>query len=176
MSRGLAARAPYAPAMPPPQVVRADASRIPELEPLWRALREHQGSVTGHWGPLRTEAESWARRSATYAAILDEGGSLFLALDDGRIVGHAVCEREEGGSPTWEWPQSFLAVVDIVVLPEARGTGVGTLLMEAIEADAAERGVAAVDLMVAAPNETARRFYERHGFRADLITYRKPLS
>ena len=52
----------------------------------------------------------------------------------------------------------------------------GTQLLEAVEADSRERGVDAVDLMVAAPNETARRFYERHGFRADLVTYRKPLA
>ena len=47
--------------------------------------------------------------------------------------------------------------------------------MEAAEDEARRRGVAALDLMVAAPNEGARRFYERHGFRADLVTYRKPL-
>lgn len=158
------------------EIVRGDASRIDELEPLWCALREHQGSVTEHWGPLRPPAESWRRRRQMYADILAEDGSLHLALDRGRIVGHAICEREEGRSPTWEWPRSFLAIVDVVVLPEARGKGIGTRLLEAIEADARERGVDAVDLMVAAPNEQARGFYERHGFRADLVTYRKPVE
>jgi ribosomal protein S18 acetylase RimI-like enzyme len=158
------------------EIVRGDASRIDELEPLWLALREHHGSITEHWGPLRTTDESWARRRRNYADILAEGGSLHLAVDDGVVVGHAVCEREEGGSPTWTWPHDFLAIVDLIVLPEARGHGIGTLLLRAVEADAAARGVAAVDLMVAAPNEAARRFYERHGFRADLLTYRKPLG
>ena len=162
--------------MSSPRIVRGDASRIAELEPLWLALREHHASVTAHWGPPRPAAESWERRSRTYVDILEEGGTLLLAVDGERIVGHAVCEREEGGSPTWEWPRDFLAVVDLIVLPDARGAGVGTLLMRAVEEEAAARGVAALDLMVAAPNETARRFYEHHGFRADLVTYRKPLG
>jgi ribosomal protein S18 acetylase RimI-like enzyme len=158
------------------EIIRGDASRVDALEPLWLALREHHGSVTEHWGALREPADSWQRRRQMYVDILAEGGSLHLALDGDRIVGHAICEREEGRSPTWEWPRSFLAVVDFVVLPEARGQGVGGRLMAAIEADAVERGVDALDLMVAAPNASARRFYERHGFRADLVTYRKPLG
>ncbi|HEX8207368.1 MAG TPA: GNAT family N-acetyltransferase [Solirubrobacteraceae bacterium] len=157
------------------EIVRGDASRIDELEPLWLALREHHGSVTEHWGPLREPADSWERRRKMYADILAEGGSLHLAVDDGRVIGLAMCEREEFASPTWQWPSSLLAVVDLVVLEAARAQGVGALLLESVEADARERGVDAVDLMVAAPNAGARRFYERHGFREDLVTLRKPL-
>ena len=145
------------------------------LEPLWLAEREHQGSVTPHWGELRPAGEGWARRSADYRAILDEGGSLLLAREGGDLAGFLICEQEEWASPTWTWPPSFLAVVDVVVLPEHRRRGVGSALMEAAEAEARTRGVAALDLMVAAPNEDARRFYEHSGFRADLVTYRKPL-
>ena len=158
-----------------PTITRGDASRIDDLEPLWLALREHHGSVTEHWGPLRTPAESWRRRREHHVAILNEGGALFLAEHDGDLVGYAICEREEGGSPTWEWPPDLLAIVDFVVLPEHRGKGVGDRLMQAVEEEARERGVAALDLNVAAPNEVARRFYERHGFRTDLVTMRKPL-
>lgn len=158
-----------------PAVSRADASRIDELEPLWLALREHHASVTEHWGPQRAPEESWRRRRRNYVDILAEGGALFVAEEDGRIVGHAICEREEGGSPTWEWPQDFLAIVDLVVLPGARGKGVGEALLAAVHQEALDRGVATLDLNVAAPNESARRFYEKHGFRADLVIYRKPL-
>lgn len=158
-----------------PAITKGDASRVPELEPLWLALREHHGSVTGHWGPLRSPGESWERRRADHEAILAEGGILFLAEEDGAVVGFAICEREEGRSPTWEWPRDFLAIVDFVVLPEHRGKGVGERLLEAAEEEARRLGVAALDLNVAAPNEGARRFYERHGFRTDLMTMRKPL-
>lgn len=158
-------------------IVRADASRLDELRPLWLALRAHHGSVTPHWGALRPEQDSWERRRATYAAILAEGGTLLVAEEPGgRLVGLAICEREEGGSPTWEWPRDFLALVDLIVLPDARGGGVGAALLRAVEDEARERGVAAVDINMAAPNDLARRFYERHGYRVDLVTYRKPLD
>lgn len=158
-----------------PQIVRADASRIDDARPLWAALREYHGSITEHWGPLRPEDDSWTRRRKNYADILDEGGVMFLAEEDGRVVGVAVCEQEKGGSPTWEWPQSMFVVVDIIVLPELRRSGVGEALMREVEREARERGVAALDLMVAAPNEAARSFYEKHGFRTDLMILRKPL-
>ena len=150
-------------------------SRIDELRPLWLALREHHGSITPDWGPLRGEDESWERRRGDYEAILREGGALFLVEEDGQVVGHVVCEHEQGGSRTWTWPADFLAIVDLVVLPSHRRRGIGEALLRAAEDEARSRGVAALDLMVAGPNEEARRFYERHGFRADLVTYRRPL-
>ncbi len=157
------------------EIVRGDASRIEELEPLWLALRDYHGSITPEWGPLRPEAASWERRRAVYADLLAEGGVLFLAVDGSDLVGFALCEQEQGGSPTWEWPQDFLSIVDLVVFPANRGQGIGDALLDAVEAEARELGVAALDVNAAAPNELARRFYERHGYRLDLVTYRKRL-
>ena len=158
-----------------PEIVRGDPSRIDDAQPLWLALREHHASITGHWGPLRPPDESWSRRRKDYEEMLAEGGALFLAEEDGRVVGLAMCEQEQGRSPTWAWPPDFLAVVDFIVLPDARRAGVGEALMRACEQEARDRGVAALDLMVAAPNELALRFYEKQGFRTDLLTMRKPL-
>jgi ribosomal protein S18 acetylase RimI-like enzyme len=161
-----------------PEIVRADASRIDELEPLWLALLEHHGSVTPDRGPTRPPAESWARRRVTYRDSLDQGGTLFLAVDDdGSLLGLAICEQEQGGgSPTWSWPPDILALVDLIVLPEARGRGLGRLLLRAVEDEAAARGVAAVEMNVAGPNDSARRFYEAHGYGLANVEYRKPLG
>jgi ribosomal protein S18 acetylase RimI-like enzyme len=158
------------------EIVRGDATRIGELHELWLALREHQGADTEHWGPLRPADEGWAMRSRVYAEILDEGGTLFLAVEGGEIAGFAICEREEGGgSPTWTWPADFYAIVDLVVAADRRGQGIGDALMAAIENEARALGVAALDVNAAAPNRRAARFYEKHGFRVDLVTYRRPL-
>ena len=158
------------------EIIRGDASRIDDLRPLWLVLREHHGSVTPEWGALRPAEESWARRRETYVDILAEDGTLFLAVEDGAAVGYALCEREVGGSPTWQWPADFLSIVDMVVLPSHRRQGVGEALLGAVEDEARTRDVAAVDINAAVPNEAARRFYERHGYRVDLVTYRKPSS
>ena len=157
------------------EIVRGGAGDVEALEPLWLALREHQGSVTAEWGDLRPADEGWGRRRKDFSDILGEGGVLLLARDGDELVGFAVAEQEPWASPTWSWPASILAIVEIVVAPGRRGDGIGAALMAELEREARERGVDALDLMVAGPNASARGFYERLGFRADLITYRKPL-
>ena len=158
------------------EIARGTKDDIASLEPLWLALREHQGSVTREWGELRPAEEGWGRRRKDFADILDEGGVLLLARDGDELAGFAVAEQEPWSSPTWSWPGSILAIVEIVVAPDQRGGGIGAALMAELEREARDRGVDALDLMVAGPNASARGFYERLGFRPDLITYRKPLT
>jgi ribosomal protein S18 acetylase RimI-like enzyme len=94
--------------------------------------------------------------------------------DGGELLGLAICEQEQaGGSPTWAWPPDILALVGLIVLPEARGRGLGRLLMDAVEAEAAARGVAAVEMNVAGANAAARRFYEARGYGLGNVVYRK---
>lgn len=57
-------------------------------------------------------------------------------------------------------------LVSMWVAPEARGTGVGALLVQAARQAAAAEGAQALTLFVADGNDRARRFYERLGFRA----------
>ncbi len=54
----------------------------------------------------------------------------------------------------------------IFVTAEARGTGVGSRLIEAIAQEAAARGYAELRLEVIDENPRARALYERRGFRA----------
>jgi ribosomal protein S18 acetylase RimI-like enzyme len=157
------------------EVLRADDTDVEALRPLWQALRGHHHAVAPAFGPLRPEPDGWEMRARDYRDILAEGGALFVARDGERLVGMAICEHDEGRSATWPYPRAFLHVVDLVVLPEARGERVGERLMEAAEAEARARGYEAVDLMVAGPNDGARRFYERLGYAPDLVVYRKRL-
>lgn len=59
------------------------------------------------------------------------------------------------------WPDQ-IRVVDIALLPEFRGAGVGTLLLSRLQAEAAAAGVR-VSIHVEAFNP-ARRLYQRLGF------------
>jgi ribosomal protein S18 acetylase RimI-like enzyme len=54
-------------------------------------------------------------------------------------------------------------VMWICVAPEAQGKGVGTALMDRVEAIAKDRGLHWISLYVAATNEGAKRFYQRRG-------------
>src|SRR4051812_33318630 len=157
------------------EVLRADDTDVELLRPLWNALRTHHHAVAPAFGELRPEPEGWEIRARDYRAILAEGGALFIARDGDQLVGMAICEVDEGRSATWPYPRRFLHVVDLVVLPQARGERLGERLMAAAEAEARARGYEAVDLMVAGPNEGARGFYERLGYAPDLVVYRKRL-
>jgi ribosomal-protein-alanine N-acetyltransferase len=52
----------------------------------------------------------------------------------------------------------------IGVASALQGKGIGTALLIALLDEARRRGVARVDLVVRADNDSARRLYERHGF------------
>jgi ribosomal protein S18 acetylase RimI-like enzyme len=157
------------------EVLRADDTDVELLRPLWNALRAHHHEVAPQFGPLRPEPEGWELRVQGYREMLAEGGALFIARDGDALVGMAICKADEGHSATWPYPRRFLSVVDLVVLPQARGQQVGERLMAAVEEEARARGDEAVALVVAGPNDGARRFYERLGFTPDLVTYRKRL-
>lgn len=63
-----------------------------------------------------------------------------------------------------------LVMDGIAVAPEARGTGIGTLLLDEIAAIAAESGHDRVRLDVIDVNPRARALYERRGFAATATT------
>jgi ribosomal protein S18 acetylase RimI-like enzyme len=62
--------------------------------------------------------------------------------------------------------EAVSAEIDIAVLPESRGSGVGTELMNAAEAWSFEHGAEFMTLQVHTANLEAIRFYQdRHGWR-----------
>lgn len=81
-------------------------------------------------------------------------GADYLAIESGaRPIGRLYLDRTRDA-----W-----LVVDIALLPEWRGAGLGSALLSAVceDAAAARRDV---ELHVALNNPRARRLYERHGF------------
>ena len=70
---------------------------------------------------------------------------------------------------TWGWSieaGGAEAVLDELFVTE-RGGGVGAAMLEHVVHDGRQRGLARMFLETEAHNERVRRFYERHGFRAD---------
>lgn len=59
-----------------------------------------------------------------------------------------------------------------IVHPEAEGRGIGTALLERVQARARERGIGVLRQVVAAGNEPARRLLEAGGWRASLRFWR----
>jgi GNAT superfamily N-acetyltransferase len=89
-------------------------------------------------------------------------GSLLVAHREGRCLGVAyvafIWSLEHGGRSLW--------LDELYVLPEARNSGLGSALMDAVIAYAKSENCMAIDLEVDEGHERAARLYERLGFRA----------
>jgi ribosomal protein S18 acetylase RimI-like enzyme len=89
-----------------------------------------------------------------------DGGQFLLgAWRSARLVGAIGCERDERLKV-----RHIGKVIGMMVRPEARGAGIGALLLEACIAEARHAGVETLILTVTAENAAAVRLYERHGF------------
>ncbi len=91
------------------------------------------------------------------ARLAREDAVTFVVALDGRDVGTIV-----GASGPEDPTQAN--VYAVWVAPEARGRGVGDLLMQAVVGWARESGYAEMRLEVADLNASAIGLYERHGF------------
>ncbi|WP_434317355.1 GNAT family N-acetyltransferase [Leifsonia sp. P73] len=60
---------------------------------------------------------------------------------------------------------------DLFVLPDARGEGAGTALLEKLRDLAQERGLSVVRWITAKDNQTARRLYDRVAEKTKWVTY-----
>lgn len=63
------------------------------------------------------------------------------------------------------WYDGPVAVIDeLYVAPEARGGGIGSVLLAAVESITREQGGRLIEIAVDGADIDARRFYERHGY------------
>lgn len=67
--------------------------------------------------------------------------------------------------------QPIYALYDLFVLPQARKAGIGRLLLQAAEAEAAKAGKARIDLTTARTNKSAQSLYESLGWVRDEIFF-----
>ncbi len=160
----------------PPRIVQGDATRIPELEPLWRSLHAHHLSLRPDGVPVREVGASWSVRRARYEHWLaQDGNALLLAEDEGALVGYAMVTIGQGDMATWDIGPPVAELETLAVLPEARGGGVGTALTDAAAAFARERGAGALAVGIVHTNADAIRFYEREGFEPFYVEHLRRL-
>jgi ribosomal protein S18 acetylase RimI-like enzyme len=127
-------------------------------------IRPMRGSDVDACASLMLAIPLWAqygmtpeRARAAFTAVGDGTSSGIVAEEDGRAIGFVVFRV------TGTFVHSGY-IHDVGVVPEAQNRGVGSLLMEAAEAEIFRHGPN-VFLMVSAFNTGAHRFYERRGYQ-----------
>ncbi|KAA0012553.1 GNAT family N-acetyltransferase [Billgrantia pellis] len=83
----------------------------------------------------------------------------WVAEDDGRLLGYGTLLFRRGSARA--------RLYSFCIHPEARGSGLGRRLLEALERRAAARGAQALGLEVRADNRIALGLYRRMGFRLE---------
>jgi ribosomal protein S18 acetylase RimI-like enzyme len=144
----------------------ARAAQLPDLdvlEPLWLALYDHHRSV--HPGPYRPRDDSWPHRRRHYEALLSVPEA-FAVLAEGvdGLVGYAMVSLHDGPDDTWPTGDRYAEVETLVVAPDARGAGIGTRLMDVVDAELRPLGVTVLAIGVVPGNDTALALYEARGF------------
>ena len=91
---------------------------------------------------------------------------VFVAELDGRVVGYVYAGIEPRSWKELRDEAGFIH--DVYVDAAARRGGVATALLEAAADWLARRGMPRIVLWTAAPNESARRLFERLGFRPTM--------
>lgn len=149
---------------------KGGAELIAGLEPLWLALHAHHQSVAPEFTYF-DDARSWELRSACYREWLAEDGSFVLLAEanGGQPVGYALVRIKEGPDDTWVTGARIAELESISVLPERRGEGIGTLLLDAVDAELDALGIGDLFIGALAANTSALRLYEKRGLRPMLV-------
>jgi ribosomal-protein-alanine N-acetyltransferase len=93
-----------------------------------------------------------------FAEYLRKCGDLFLvALRGSRICGYMITRTRADGTGA--------EVISLAVDPNSRGQGAASSLMASTLRRLRRRKIPRASLMVKVTNQTARRFYEKWGFR-----------
>jgi ribosomal protein S18 acetylase RimI-like enzyme len=146
---------------------------VDRLRALWLELH-HQHRAVATVPLVEDDAASWSARSALYRRWLGEGNAFGLVAErDGVAIGYAVCCLIDGPDDTFPVGVRYGDLYSLCVADGARGRGIGTRLLDAVDRELEERAIHALRISVLAGNERAQRLYERRGLQvAELVLFR----
>lgn len=134
-----------------------------EDEPAWRRL------WAGYLAFYRTTLPDEATDALFRRLIRGEPHFGLIAERDGESIGIVHCLPH---ASTWSL-EGYCYLEDLFVDPEARGTGAGRALIEAVYAEADKRGLSRVYWHTQENNARARRLYDTVARLSDFVQYRR---
>jgi GNAT superfamily N-acetyltransferase len=148
----------------------ASSADLPRIAALARAAIAELRSTKG--------GDVWARREArqepiddSLAADLANADAIVLvgSIDDA-VIGYAVAVIEQLADGS-----ELAHLEDVYVEPDARGVGVGEMLLDAVIAWATDRHCAGIDSLALPGNRETKNFFESFGLVARAIVVHRPL-
>jgi ribosomal protein S18 acetylase RimI-like enzyme len=162
-----------------------DPLRNAAVDLYWQAFGSKLGKVMGPDASARAFIGRVLRGTHAFTALDEQGLLLGMAgfkTYEGSFAGGEVADiRAVYGALGAAWrlpllwmlnddaPSQHFLLDGICVAPSARGLGVGSALMAAIETEARRRGYAAVQLDVVDSNLRAKELYHRLGYRVEKV-------
>jgi GNAT superfamily N-acetyltransferase len=147
---------------------------IDEIAALWRALLDHIAELPEAIVPIRPFEQSWPIERREMLDALAGDAFVLIARRDGSVAGYTFVAIE-GPDPVWYTGDLRAELRHVSVADGERGRGVGTALLDAVDAELERRGVEDMEIGVDAANRDAARLYERRGYRPDFhIFYGSP--
>jgi ribosomal protein S18 acetylase RimI-like enzyme len=150
-------------------VERGGIDDVPGLRELWLELHHHHQEVAPQSGEFTDDETSWRVRSASYREWLSDPRSFLLLTRVGeRLIGYAVVRVMEAGpelTDSWRVPEVTAEIETMVVTADARGAGLGSRLLDEIDAELERLGITEVLVGLMPGNDGAQRLYERRGFQ-----------
>jgi GNAT superfamily N-acetyltransferase len=150
------------------RVAELGVEEVDRVQHLFEDLvRFHREVVEGAW-PVRSEEAAWSHRRGQYLQWLGEGSARMLVAVPGderaQPLGYAVLSVKPSMA-SWDVGAEVGELETLAVAADARGEGIGTLLIEACRKRLRAEGVTYWAVGVVETNEGATRLYERAGFR-----------
>ncbi len=127
-------------------IERGSAADLDSLEPLWLAIHRAHAASMPELAPYVGDDESWSARRALYESLLAKPDTcLLLARVDGELIGYVlahVMSGEDSWTPdTWRTGERIAEIESLGVLPAQRGAGIGSALMDGVDAELESLGV-----------------------------------
>ena len=155
-------------------IAMLEPAEIEEIAPLWKALLDHVAALRHAIVPVRPSDESWELERKEMLATLEGDAFALVARRDGVAVGYLFVVVE-GPDPVWYTGDTHAELAHLSVAEGERGAGVGSSLMDAMDAELERRGVEDVEIGVDTGNDAAAHLYESRGYRPDFqIFYGSP--
>ena len=127
------------------QIRRGGPEDLPLLEPLWVSVHHRHAESMPELAPYVDDATTWAVRSTLYAELLAKPDTVLLLASAGdALVGYGLAHvmplEETWVGDTWVTGPRIGEIESLAVLPEHRGQGLGTELLDRLEARAPRPG------------------------------------